>query len=387
MNELKLRYGINPHQYKARVYTKGILPFEVLNGSLGYINFLDALNAWQLVKEVHDVTGVPVATSFKHVSPAGVGLGIKLGLKERSVLALGREQLSLQAIAYARARGADRMSSYGDWIAFSSKVDLSTALLIKGEVSDGVVAPEFTNEAIKILRNKKAGNYRILKIDKEYNPPQIEKREIFGITLEQQRNNLPISSELLKNIPTTNTKIDSSSEKDIFLALITLKYTQSNSVCVVYKGQTIGIAAGQQSRIHCTQLAIDKAIAWHMRFHPILRDVRFHSHVRKHDRDTWLMQYVGGVAVNDDSWLRAQVKEMPKPLTGVQKKDWLAKLDGAIIASDGFFPHQDSIDLASRIGIKVVVQPGGSIKDKDVIQACNDHGMVMVFTGLRLFHH
>ena len=387
MAELPLRYGINPHQQPARVLTGGPPPFQVLGGTPGYVNILDALNSWQLVREVRAATGLAAAASFKHVSPAGAALGQPLSAAERRVFVTGTGELSAAAAAYARARGADRMSSYGDWAAVSEEVDQATAQLLKRETSDGIIAPGYAAAALELLCAKKGGGYRVLAIDPRYQPPDRERREVFGVTLEQQRNGTPIGPELLATVPTVAREIPPPIVPDILLALITLKYTQSNSVCIVYRGQTIGIGAGQQSRIHCTQLAVEKACAWYLRFHPALREVRFRRGVRRHDRDTWTMQFVGGVQAADDAWLRAQVERMPAPLSPAERHDWLAGMDGAVLASDGFFPHRDSIDVARRSGVRYVVQPGGSLRDADVVRACDEHGLVMVMTGLRLFHH
>lgn len=387
MAELALRYGANPHQTGARVAAAGALPFAVLGGTPGYINFLDALNSWQLVREVRAATGVVAATSFKHVSPAGAALGLPLTSAERRVFAAATGERSATAAAYARARGADRMSSYGDWVAASDVVDLPTARLLKRETSDGIIAPGYTDDALELLRGKKGGAYRVLVVDADYDPPGVERREVFGVTLEQRRNDAAVTRDLLANVPTAAHDLPPQAARDMLLALITLKYTQSNSVCIVHGGQTIGIGAGQQSRIHCTQLAVEKAQAWYLRFHPALAEVRFRSGVRRHDRDTWMTQYVGGVQVTDDAWLRAQVEEMPLPLTARQRREWLAGLDGAVLASDGFFPYRDSIDVARRCGVRYIVQPGGSLRDDDVVRACDEHGLVMVMTGLRLFHH
>ena len=387
MAELALRYGTNPHQAPARVLRDGPLPFRVHGGSPGYVNFLDALNSWQLVREAHAATGLPAAASFKHVSPAGAALGQPLNAAERRVFAAGGGELSAPAAAYARARGADRMSSYGDWAALSGEVDRAVAELLRRETSDGIIAPGYTEAALELLRAKRGGSYRVLEIDPRYRPPQRERREVFGVTLEQQRNAAPVGRELLADIPTAARELPEHVVPDILLALITLKYTQSNSVCIVYRGQTIGIGAGQQSRIHCTQLAVEKACAWHLRFHPALQEVRFRPGVRRHDRDTWTTQFVGGVQATDDAWLRAQVERMPEPLSPAARREWLAGLEGAVLASDGFFPHRDSIDVARRVGVRYVVQPGGSLRDADVVRACDEHGLVMALTGLRLFHH
>ena len=387
MAELALRYGTNPHQAPARVLRDGPLPFRVRGGTPGYVNFLDALNSWQLVREARAATGLPAAASFKHVSPAGAALGQPLNAAERRVFVAGSGELSAPAAAYARARGADRMSSYGDWAALSDEVDQTAAELLRPETSDGIIAPGYAAEALELLRAKKGGSYRVLEVDPRYRPPDRERREVFGITLEQQRNAAPISHEMLADIPTTARELPEHVVPDILLALITLKYTQSNSVCIVYRGQTIGIGAGQQSRIHCTQLAVEKACAWYLRFHPALQEVRFRPGVRRHDRDTWTTQFVGGVQAPDDAWLRAQVERMPEPLSASARSEWLAGMEGAVLASDGFFPHRDSIDVARRVGVRYVVQPGGSLRDADVVRACDEHGLVMAMTGLRLFHH
>ena len=387
MAELALRYGTNPHQAPARVLRDGPLPFRVLGGAPGYVNFLDALNSWQLVREVRAATGLPAAASFKHVSPAGAALGQPLNAAERRAFAAGSGELSPLAAAYARARGADRMSSYGDWAALSDEADRATAELLRRETSDGIIAPGYAAEALELLRAKRGGSYRVLEIDPRYRPPERERREVFGVTLEQQRNAAPIGRELLADIPTAARELPEHVVPDILLALIALKYTQSNSVCIVYRGQTIGIGAGQQSRIHCTQLAVEKACAWYLRFHPVLREVRFRPGVRRHDRDTWTTQFVGGVQTTDDAWMRAQVERMPEPPGAAARREWLAGMEGAVLASDGFFPHRDSIDVARRVGVRYVVQPGGSLRDADVVRACDEHGLVMAMTGLRLFHH
>ena len=387
MAELALRYGTNPHQAPARVLRDGPLPFRVLGGAPGYVNFLDALNSWQLVREARAATGLPAAASFKHVSPAGAALGRPLSAAERRVFAAGSGELSPLAAAYARARGADRMSSYGDWAALSDEADGAAAALLKRETSDGIIAPGYAAAALELLRAKKGGSYRVLEIDPRYRPPERERREVFGVTLEQQRNAAPIGRELLADIPTAARELPEHVVPDILLALITLKYTQSNSVCIVYRGQTVGIGAGQQSRIHCTQLAVEKACAWYLRFHPALQEVRFRPGVRRHDRDTWTTQFVGGVQATDDAWLQAQVERMPEPLGAAARREWLAGMEDAVLASDGFFPHRDSIDVARRVGVRYVVQPGGSLRDADVVRACDEHGLVMAMTGLRLFHH
>lgn len=387
MTKLSLRYGTNPHQKFAQVENPEGLPLKILNGSPSYINFLDALNAWQLVREAFVATGIPAATSFKHVSPAGSALGLPLTAAEKRVFKIGQGELSPVAAAYARARGADRMSSYGDWVATSGVIDITAAKILKRETSDGVIAPGYTAEALALLSSKKNGTYRILSVDPQYYPPDRECRQVFGVTLQQQRNSSTIGPELLTYVPTAEKDIPPEKIRDILLALTTLKYTQSNAVCIVYHGQTIGIGAGQQSRVHCTKLAVDKARAWHLRFHPALRKVRFRSGVRRHDRDTWEMQFVGGVQTTDNTWLQNQVENMPASLTENEQFDWLSSQNGGVLASDGFFPHPDSIGVARRCGIRYVVQPGGSQRDEDLIKVCDEEGLVMVMTGQRLFHH
>ena len=387
VTELALRYGANPHQAEARIARDGPLPFEVASGSPGYINFLDALNSWQLVRELAEATGLPAATSFKHVSPAGAAVGLVLSDVEREVFRVRAADLSPLACAYARARGADRMSAFGDWIALSERLDLATALLIRPEVSDGLIAPGADADALQVMRAKQGGSYKVLLVDPAYRPPSVERREVFGLTLQQQRNEQPIDASLLASVPTRAAEIGEAARRDLLLAMIVLKYTQSNSVAIAHGGQALGIGCGQQSRIHCVQLAVEKATAWALRFHPRVRNVRFRRGVKRHDKDTWVMQFVGGVRVTDDGWLRGLVDEMPAPLDEQARTECLARVQGASMASDGFFPHRDSIDLAAGLGVRFVAQPGGSIQDEGVVAGCDQHGIAMAMTGLRLFHH
>lgn len=387
MTQLSLRYGANPHQGDALISRDGPLPFDVASGIPGYVNFLDALNSWQLVRELAEVTALPAATSFKHVSPAGAAVGIELTAEEREVFRVSGIELSPLASAYARARGADRMSAFGDWIAISEPLDLPTAMLIKPEVTDGIIAPGADAEALEVLRGKQGGAYKVLLVDPEYRPPQLERREVFGLTLQQHRNERSIDHSLLGYVPTRASEIGDAARRDLLLAMIVLKYTQSNSVAIAHRGQALGIGCGQQSRIHCVQLAVEKSTAWALRFHPRVRGVRFRHGVKRHDKDTWVMQFVGGVRVTDDSWLRGLVEEMPAPLTEAERAECLARVQGASMASDGFFPHRDSIDLAVGIGVRYVAQPGGSIQDEGVVAGCDQRGVAMAMTGLRLFHH
>ena len=387
MAELSLRYGANPHQNDASISSDGPLPFEVASGSPGYINFLDALNSWQLVRELAEATGLPAATSFKHVSPAGAAVGLPLSAEEREVFRVAAADLTPLASAYARARGADRMSAFGDWIAVSERLDLATALLIRPEVSDGIIAPGADTDALEVLRGKQGGSYKVVLVDPSYRPPSLERREVFGLTLQQRRNDTPIDDSHLSEVPTRATEIGEAARRDLLLAMIVLKYTQSNSVAIAHGGQTLGIGCGQQSRIHCVQLAVEKATAWALRFHPRVRGVHFRPGVKRHDRDTWVMQFFGGVRGTDDGWLRGLVEEMPAPLDQQERAACLSRVEGAAMASDGFFPHRDSIDLAAGMGVRYVAQPGGSIRDEGVVAGCDQHGVAMAMTGLRLFHH
>ena len=370
MAELALRYGINPHQVPARVFAEGGLPFEVLNGAPGYINLLDALNSWQLVRELRQALGMPAAASFKHVSPAGAAIGLPLNETLRKIYFVSDiEALSPLASAYARARGADRVCSYGDWVALSDTVDVPTARLLRREVSDGVIAPAYEAEALNLLKAKKGGRYTILKIDPAYEPPETETREVFGVTFEQRRNDVVPSEEHLNTVVTHRTELSDDARRDMLVGLVTLKYTQSNSVCLVKDGQVIGNGAGQQSRIHCTRLASDKADMWYLRQHPRVLALPFRSGIDRADRDNVIDQFVR------------------EDLTAAEKDDWLRTLSGVTLTSDAYIPFRDNVDRAHASGVEYVVQPGGAQRDQDIIAACDAYGMAMVFTGLRLFHH
>ncbi len=392
MNEIQLKYGCNPNQKPSRIFMAdgGELPVTVLNGRPGYINFLDAFNGWQLVKELKEATGLPAATSFKHVSPAGAAVGLPLDdtlAKIYWVDDLG--ELSPLACAYARARGADRMSSFGDFIALSDTCDADTAKLIKREVSDGVIAPGFTKEALSILREKKKGNYNVIQIDADYVPAAIEQKQVYGITFEQGRNELDVNGDLLSNIVTENKEIPESALIDMKIALITLKYTQSNSVCYVKGGQAIGIGAGQQSRIHCTRLAGQKADNWFLRQSPQVMGLQFVDKLGRADRDNAIDVYMGDEYMDvlaDGVWERT-FKVKPPVFTTEEKKAWLAKNQDVTLGSDAFFPFSDNIERAHKSGVKYIAQPGGSVRDDVVIECCDKYGMVMAFTGIRLFHH
>ena len=392
MNELALKYGCNPNQKPSRIFMEdgSDLPIQVLSGRPGYINFLDAFNGWQLVRELKAATGLPAATSFKHVSPAGAAVGLPLTdtlAKIYWVDDLG--ELSPLACAYARARGADRMSSFGDFISLSDVCDKDTALLIRREVSDGVIAPGYTDEALEILKAKKKGNYNVIQIDPDYVPDPIERKQVFGITFEQGRNELKVDDELLANIVTENKEIPESAKIDMAIALITLKYTQSNSVCFVKDGQAIGIGAGQQSRIHCTRLAGSKADNWFLRQCPKVLGLKFKDTIGRADRDNAIDLYIGEDYMDvlaDGAWERI-FEEKPEVFTREEKRAWLDQLQDVTLGSDAFFPFSDNIDRAQRSGVKYIAQPGGSIRDDLVIDACNKYGMAMVYTGIRLFHH
>lgn len=392
MNELILKYGCNPNQKPARIYMEDSkdLPIEVLNGKPGYINLLDAFNAYQLVRELKEATGVPAATSFKHVSPAGAAIGYPLNDVLRKIYRIEKNQkLSPIANAYARARGADRMSSFGDFIALSDTCDLETANLIMPEVSDGIIAPDFTKEALEVLKTKKKGNYNIIKIDENYIPKKEEVKTVFGITFEQGRNDIKISEKMLEDIVTKNTSLDEKAKNDLLIALITLKYTQSNSVCYAKDGQAIGIGAGQQSRIHCTRLAGEKADNWFLRQMPEVLNLPFKEDVKRADMDNATDLYIGEYAedlLKDGEWERVFTRK-PTPLTKEQKREWLKNNTNVSLASDAFFPFGDNIDRAYKSGVKYVAQPGGSIRDDLVIEAANKYDMVMAFTKERLFHH
>lgn len=390
MNELELKYGCNPNQKPSRIYmndgTK--LPIEVLSGKPGYINFLDAFNGYQLVKELKQATGLPAATSFKHVSPAGAAVARPLDAVLKKIYWVEDENLSPLAQAYARARGADRMSSFGDFIALSDTCDVDTARLIKKEVSDGVIAPDYTPEALQILQSKKNGNYNVIKIDKDYVPAALEVKQVFGIHFEQGRNALDINAGLLENIVTKNQNLTKEAKEDLLIALIILKYTQSNSVCYVKDGQAIGIGAGQQSRIHCTRLAGNKADNWFLRQHEKVLNLPFRDDIKRADRDNAIDIYIGPDAKEEllDTWERVFTVK-PEEFTPEEKKAWLKKLDGVALGSDAFFPFGDNIERAARSGVKYIAQPGGSVRDDNVIEVCNQYDMVMAFTGIRLFHH
>ena len=392
MKELELKYGCNPNQKPSKIYMKNgkDLPIQVLNGRPGYINFLDAFNGWQLVSELKKATGLPAATSFKHVSPAGAAVGLPLDetlAKIYWVDDLG--ELSPLASAYARARGADRMSSFGDFISLSDVCDVDTAKLIKREVSDGVIAPGYEPEALEILKEKKKGNYNVIQIDPDYVPDPIEHKEVFGITFEQGRNELKIDNDFFSNIVTEKKELTDQAKIDLAISMITLKYTQSNSVCFVKDGQAIGIGAGQQSRIHCTRLAGQKADNWWLRQSPQVMNLPFVDHIRRADRDNAIDLYIGEDymdVLSDDAWPNI-FKEKPEVFTREAKREWLDKLTGVALGSDAFFPFGDNIERAHKSGVTYIAQPGGSVRDDNVIDTCNKYNMVMSFTGIRLFHH
>ena len=391
MKELELKYGCNPNQKPSRIFTENCeLPIEVLNGRPGYINFMDAFNGWQLVKELKEATGLPAATSFKHVSPAGAAVGLPLSEVERKIYWVDEDvELTPLACAYARARGADRMSSFGDFISLSDVCDVATAMLIKPEVSDGVIAPGYEPEALEILKSKKKGNYNVIKIDPDYVPEKQERKQVFGITFEQGRNDMPIDEAFLGNIVTENKNITEDAKRDLIIALITLKYTQSNSVCYAKGGQAIGIGAGQQSRIHCTRLAGQKADNWLLRQCPKVLNLPFKEDVGRPNRDNAIDVYMSEDwedVLADGEWQKF-FTEQPEPLTREEKKAWLAQMDEVALASDAFFPFDDNIQRAVRSGVKYIAQPGGSVRDDIVIQCCNDNDLVMYFSGMRLFHH
>ncbi len=392
MNELELKYGCNPNQKPSRIFMEdgSDLPIEVLCGRPGYINFLDAFNGWLLVSELKKATGLPAATSFKHVSPAGAAVGLPLSDTLKKIYWVDESiELTPLANAYARARGADRMSSYGDFIALSDVCDVATAILIKPEVSDGVIAPGYEPEALEILKSKKRGNYNVIKIDPEYVPAPLEKKQVFGITFEQGRNELNIDDAFFANIVTENKDLTEAAKIDLAISMITLKYTQSNSVCYVKGGQAIGIGAGQQSRIHCTRLAGDKANNWWLRQSPQVMGLPFKEDVRRADRDNAIDLYIGEEyedILADGAWERV-FTEKPAVFTREEKRAWLDQLTDVALGSDAFFPFGDNIERAHKSGVKYVAQPGGSIRDDNVIETCNKYDMVMSFTGLRLFHH
>ena len=390
MTELELKYGCNPNQKPARIFMEsGELPLKVLNGRPGYINFMDALNSWQLVKALKKATGLPAAASFKHVSPAGAALGQPLTDVERKIYFPPEGELSPIACAYVRARGADRLCSFGDWAALSDVCDADTARCLAGEVSDGVIAPGYTDEALEILKGKKKGAYNVVEIDPGYEPAPIERRSIYGITFEQGYNSLPIDESVLENIVTANKELSQQAKNDMLLSLITLKYTQSNSVCDVKNGQTIGVGAGQQSRIHCTRLAGNKADIWWLRQHPKVLGLQFVDGIRRADRDNAIDIYISDEhddVLSDGVWQNT-FKVRPEVLTAEEKKDWIAQLSGVTVGSDAFFPFGDNVERARKSGVQYIAQPGGSIRDDQVIATADKYGMVMAFTGVRLFHH
>lgn len=392
MKELELKYGCNPNQKPAKIFMNDNkeLPVTVLSGRPGYINFLDALNGWQLVKELKEVTGLPAAASFKHVSPAGAAVGLPLDDVLRKIYWVDDQgELSALASAYARARGADRMSSFGDFISLSDVCDVATAKLIKREVSDGVIAPGYEPEALEILKAKKNGNYNVIQIDPDYVPEELERKQVFGVVFEQGHNNLKINKELLKNIVTENKDMTEEAAMDLVISLITLKYTQSNSVCFVKGGQAIGIGAGQQSRVHCTRLAGSKADNWYLRQNPKVLNLPFINGIRRADRDNAIDLYIGEDYMDvlaDGRWEKI-FKEKPEVFTREEKRAWLDGLTDVALGSDAFFPFGDNIDRAYKSGVKYVAQPGGSVRDDQVIETCDQYGMVMAFTGIRLFHH
>ena len=391
MNELELKYGCNPNQKPSRIFMENgaDLPIEVLNGKPGYINFLDAFNSWQLVSELKAATGLPAAASFKHVSPAGAAVATELSDTLKKIYFVDDLELSPIASAYAKARGADRMSSYGDWAALSDVCDKETALILKREVSDGIIAPGYTDEALEILKSKRRGTYNIVKIDPNYVPAAIEHKQVYGITFEQGRNSLKIDEELLKNFTTDNKTFTDEAKRDLIIALITLKYTQSNSVCYAKDGQAIGVGAGQQSRIHCTRLAGNKADIWYLRQNPKVMALPFKEDIRRPDRDNTIDVYISDDyedVLADGIWEQF-FTEKPEPLTREEKKEWLKTFSGVSLGSDAFFPFGDNIERAHRSGVEFIAQPGGSIRDDNVIEVCNKYNIAMAFTGIRLFHH
>ncbi|MBO4343547.1 MAG: phosphoribosylaminoimidazolecarboxamide formyltransferase [Clostridia bacterium] len=394
MKEFELKYGCNPNQKPSKIYmgNGNDLPIEILNGRPGYINFLDAFNSWQLVKELKEALGLPAATSFKHVSPTSAAVGIPLSDKLKKACFISESDgidASPLACAYTRARGTDRMCSFGDWVALSDKCDVATAKLIKREVSDGIIAPGYDDEALEILKSKRKGAYNIVKIDENYVPEEKEHKEVFGITFEQGRNNFKINKELLSNIVTANKNLPESAARDLIISLITLKYTQSNSVCFAYDGQAIGVGAGQQSRIHCTRLAGSKADTWFLRRHDKVLSLPFLDSLGRPERDNVIDGYINNNEEDvcaEGNWQKYFTKR-PEPLTEAEKKEFLSAVDGVSLGSDAFFPFDDNIERAKRSGVKYVAEPGGSIRDDLVIECCDKYGMVMAFTGMRLFHH
>lgn len=388
-SEITLKYGCNPHQNPAKIYMEGgSLPFKILNGNPGYINFMDALNSWQLVKELKKITGLPAATSFKHVSPAGAAVGIPLSEVLKKIYFVEDIDLTPVASAYARARGADRMSSFGDFVAISDIVDVATATILARSVSDGIIALGYTEEALEILKKKKKGSYNILEMDWNYEPKNIEKREVYGVTFEQKRNDILMKEEFLNNIVTNNKYLPEAAKRDLLISMVTLKYTQSNSVCFVLDGQVIGVGAGQQSRVHCTRLAASKADIWYLRQHPAVLALPFKEGVSRPERDNMIDQYLRDevTPMEMKEWSKV-LKVIPERLTKEEKTAWLSNLTGVSLGSDAFFPFRDNIDRAAQSGVKYIAQAGGSVRDEVVINACDEYNMVMACTGLRLFHH
>lgn len=389
MRELQIKYGCNPHQKPSRIISKeGELPLTVLNGNPSYINFMDALNSWQLVKELKEATGLPAAASFKHVSPAGAAVGTPLNDSLKKIYHIEADNLSPVACAYARARGADRVSSFGDFVAISDKVDKDTAMLLSKEVSDGIIAPGFENEALEILKAKKKGGYVIMQMDPGYQPPEMESRDVFGITIEQLRNNVKVSKDTFSNVVTANKEMPGDAIRDLLIAYITLKYTQSNSICFAYDGQVIGCGAGQQSRIHCTRLAAGKADNWILRQHPLVQQMRFIEGLKKPSIDNAIDLFLRDdiTPVEYAEW-RKLFEVVPEKLSKADKDAWLKQFNRVSYGSDAFIPFRDNIDRAAVSGVKYIAQPGGSVRDEEVIKACNEYGIAMCFTGLRLFHH
>lgn len=389
--ELELKYGCNPNQKPSRIFMQeGELPIQVLNGRPGYINFLDAFNSWQLVKELKEATGLPAAASFKHVSPAGAAVAVEMSDTLKKIYFVDDAKLSPLATAYARARGADRMSSYGDFIALSDVCDEETAFLINREVSDGVIAPGYTNKALEILKNKRKGTYNVIQIDPSYKPDPIERKQVYGITFEQGRNEIKIDESLFQEFPTKQKSFTAEAKRDLLIALITLKYTQSNSVCYAKDGQAIGIGAGQQSRIHCTRLAGNKADIWFLRQHPKVMNLPFKEGIRRADRDNTIDVYISedehDDVLRDGAWQQF-FTEQPSVFTKEEKRAWLDQMDNVALGSDAFFPFGDNIERAHKSGVKFIAQPGGSVRDDNVIETCDKYGMAMSFTGIRLFHH
>ena len=388
-SETTLRYGANPHQKPARAYSKSrLLPFTVVNGAPGYINLLDALNSWQLVRELRQVVGMPAAASFKHVSPAGAAVASPMGEAIRRACFVDDLDLSPVATAYARARGADRISSFGDWVAVSDTVDVSLARLLRREVSDGIIAPAFEHEARELLKRKQDGRYCILQADPDYQPAEVETREVFGVTLEQLRNSRIAGDDQLQQVPTRAQQVPDSARRDLMVALTALKYTQSNSMCLAADGQVIGVGAGQQSRIHCTRLAASKADTWYLRQHPAVLGLRFRARLGRPERDNAIDGFLrDDLSPAEQEVWRQSFEEVPERLTADEKRRWLDGLTDVALGSDAFIPFRDNVDRAAMSGVKYIVQPGGSVRDEDVVAACDQYGMVMAISGVRLFHH